>query len=286
MKARMICDLTNEVSVKYSELAIDSFKNTDLEIERVQCVTPETIIHQDFELKFGLNTAQKWVGQEKQISASEQACFASHFREWKLMAETNIRHIIMEHDAFLWEGMEEKFNMMMEYAGKITMWNPGIAMECYTMAPKFAEHMWVNFDHQHIPVEAKYPRKKDGDGRSVSAGPMAELLTYAKYYYIMYPRVGWEKGIGPSTWMWPDGACRNTVITARDVDAFKKITLPYLKTKDKSVMRNGGLQTAPVTQVFCPNVKRTIDHEDDDYQMNMDGYNNSTIRQMKVIDKL
>ena len=283
MKARMICDFNNEVSMKYTEIARDSFKNTDLQIELVQCVTPDSFLLQDFVLEFGINDSNKWEGKNKTISASEQACFSSHFREWKLMAETNTRHIIMEHDAYLRDGFEEKWNMMMEYAGQITMWNPGIAMECYTMAPKFAEWMWHNFDHNIIPVQNHYG---SAASRIVSAGPMAELLTYAKFYYIMYPRTIEKKIINPATWMWPDGACRNKVVTAQDVQAFKNCTKTYYHTQNKADIKGGGLQNAPITQVFCPNVKRTIDHEDDYYQMNMDGYGNTTIRQMKVLEKL
>ena len=274
MKARMICDFNNEVSMKYTELAINSFKNTDLEIERVQCVTPDTFLHQDFELQFGLNDSDKWKGKDKKISPSEQACFASHFREWKAIAENSQRHLIMEHDAYLREGHEDKFNTMMEYADLITMFNCGIAMECYTMSVGMAQFNWHNFDHNITP---SFDGTKWQMSRLVSAGPMAELLTSAKGYYIMNPRIQ-NGNINPATWLWPDNECNNMVVTAKDVDEYKRYTKGHYKS--------GGLQNAPVTQVFCPSVTRTIDHEDDNYQMNMDGYENKTIRQMKVVDTL
>ena len=94
MNAVMIVDFNNETSVRYSEIAIDSFKNTDLKIERVQCVTPLTLDEQSFVLKFGKNQSNKWEGLDHDISATEQACFASHFREWKRIAEEG-RTIIM-----------------------------------------------------------------------------------------------------------------------------------------------------------------------------------------------
>ena len=276
LKARMICDLTNETSVKYAELAVNSFRNTDLEIEVVQCVTPATIHDQDFKLKFGINDSNKWIGRERIISPSEEACFASHFREWKMIFDTGQRHIIMEHDAYLWEGMESKFNALMEFSDHIALWNCGIAMECYTMSPAMAEINWSNFDQNVTPI---FDGSKVGMKRIVSAGPMAELLTSAKQYSIMYPRVS-DKKINPSSWMYPDNTYTKTIGLGGDVSEWKRY--------DGKV----GSQNAPVTQVYCPNVGRTLQHNDQnangvDNNMDIsDVYNNKTIKQMKVIDTL
>ena len=272
----MICDLTNETSVKYAELAVNSFRNTDLEIEVVQCVTPATIHEQDFKLKFGVNDSNKWIGKERKISPTEEACFASHFREWKKIVDEGHRHIIMEHDAYLWEDREDKFNALMELSDTVAMWNPGIAMECYTMSPAMAEINWSNFDQNVTPT---FDGSKVGMKRIVTAGPMAELLTSAKQYGIMYPRVSDEK-VNPSSWMYPDSTYTNTIGLGRDVSEWKRYR------------GETGSQNAPVTQVYCPNVGRTLQHNDQnangvDSNMDLtDVYNNQTIRQMKVIKSL
>lgn len=276
MKARMICDLTNETSVKYAERAVNSFRNTDLEIEVVQCVTPSTIHDQDFKLNFGINDSNKWIGKERKISPTEEACFASHFREWKRIVDQGHRHIIMEHDAYLWEGMEDKFNALMQFSNTIAMWNAGIAMECYTMSPAMAEINWSNFDQNVTPT---FDGTSVGMKRTVTAGPMAELLTSAKLYEIMYPRVS-DEVINPSSWMYPDNTYSNKIGLGRDVKEWKRY---HGET---------GTQNAPVTQVYCPNVGRTLEHNDQnatgvDNNMDLsDVYNNKTIKQMKVIESL
>ena len=276
LKARMICDLTNETSVKYSEVAVNSFRNTDLEIEVVQCVTPATIHDQNFKLKFGINDSNKWIGKERVISPSEEACFASHLREWQIIAKTGQRHIILEHDAYLWEGMESKFNALMEFSDHIALWNCGIAMECYTMSPAMAEIVWTNFDLNVVP---NFDGSTAGMRRVITAGPMAELLSSGKMYSTMYPRVT-KAHINPSSWMYPDSTYSNRIGLAGCVEGWKK-----------SHGLVGG-QGAPVTQVFCPNVGRTLEHNDRNatgvgYGMAVDdAYNNTTIKQMKVIDTL
>lgn len=283
MKARMIVDFNNETSVRYSEIAIDSFKNTDLKIERVQCVTPLTLDEQSFVLKFGKNQSNKWEGLDHDISATEQACFASHFREWRKIAREG-RTIIMEHDAYLREGMEDKFNMMVEYANIPTIWNCGIAMECYTMSADFAKFLWYNFDHEQIPVALPkdFDYKANDISRTITAGPMAELLTYAKPFYIMNPRVKNDQ-INSASWIWPTGAYENKVATARDLVEYKNYTIQLWQGKKGLAC---GVQSAPVTQVFCPDIGRTIDHEDDNYGMNFDAdYGNHSIKQMKVLTK-
>ena len=283
MKAVMIVDFNNETSVRYSEIAVNSFRNTDLEIKRVQCVTPMTLDEQDFTLQFGKNESMKWEGKDHDISATEQACFASHFREWKRIAEEG-RSIIMEHDAYLRDGMEDKFNMMMEYAHIPTMFNIGIAMEFYTMSPDYAKFLWYNFDHDLIPfgIPKDFDCKANGIQRTITAGPMAELLTFAKPFYIMNPRVK-EQTINSATWIWPTGTYENKVCTARDLAMFKAYGRSVYGRGPKF---NCGVQNAPVTQVFCPDIGRTIDHEDDNYGMHFEaGYENHSIRQMKVLTK-
>jgi len=144
------------------------------------------------------------------------------------------------------------------------------------MSPAMAEINWSNFD---LNVTPTFDGSKVGMKRIVTAGPMAELLTSAKQYGIMYPRVSDDK-VNLSSWMYPDSTYTNTIGLGRDVSEWKRY---HGET---------GSQNAPVTQVYCPNVGRTLQHNDQnsngvDNNMDLtDVYNNQTIRQMKVVESL
>ena len=251
MKARMICDFNNELSMKYADYSIKSFEGSGLEIEKIQCVTPDTIDDQPFTVEWEKYIrSNKWHGQKREKTITEQACFMSHFREWLLIAETGERHIIMEHDAYLQHS--DKWNHHLHKADNYELWNPGIAMECYTMSPRLARF-----------IELAYVQ----GGTLVSAGPMAELFTSCKRWCIVAP----YRGHSDTMVLWPDHSNHNMVCTGND---FRH--LESLLTKGQMIER------AAVTQVYCPSKGRTLDHGHDVAMV----YGGTTIRQMKVVDTL
>jgi len=250
MKARMICDLNNELSMKYAELSKKSFDGSGIDIEMVQCVTPATIKDQDFTLRWEQYIrSNKWAGQKRKKTLTEQACMTSHFREWMHIAKTGERHLILEHDAYLLH--PEKLQQIIDGARSHELWNAGIAMEFYTMSPRLA-----NF------IKLMY---LDGNTR-VCAGPMAELWTSLERWCMVCPYVG-ERN---TSVMWPDHRCTNHVAEGKSVKHMLKADMMV------------GVQRAPVTQVFCPEQGRTLDHGEDEAMK----YGGTTIRQMKLVDKL
>ena len=250
MKARMICDLNNDLSMKYAELSKKSFDGTGIEIELVQCVTPDTIKDQDFIVRWeAYLRTNKWAGKKRKKTLTEQACLTSHFREWKHIADTGERHIILEHDAYVHD--KSKLDMLLAGASYYEMWNAGIAMECYTLSPRLARFMMLLY--------------LEGNQR-VCAGPMAELWTSLERWCILCPYVG-DKN---TRVLWPDHSNTNHLADASSFAELRKHSMQI------------GVQRAPVTQVFCPNEGRTLDHGEDIAMQ----YGGSTIRQMKVVDKL
>ena len=250
MKARMICDLNNELSMKYVELSKKSFDGSGIDIELVQCVTPDTIKDQDFTIRWEQYLrSNKWAGQKRKKTLSEQACMTSHFREWMHIAKTGERHIIMEHDAYLLH--PEKLKSIIHGARSHEVWNAGIAMEFYTMSPRLA-----NF------IKLLYI---DGNVRCC-AGPMAELWTSCDRWGMMCPYIGERNTMV----MWPDHRMNNHLAEGKSISHLHKAKMQV------------GVQRAPVTQVYCPDQGRTLDHGED---VNMK-YGGTTIRQMKLVDTI
>lgn len=250
MKARMICDFDNDLSMKYAELSKKSFDGSGIDIEFVQCVTPDTVKDLPFTIRWEqyLRT-RKWAGKKRKKTLTEQACLNSHMREWFRIAETGERHIIMEHDAYLMD--KAKLDQLIGGASYYELWNAGIAMECYTMSPRLAKFIYL----QYI----------DGNTR-VCAGPMAELWTSCERWGMICPYVGDRD----TSVMWPDHTNTNRCATGNSISQLKKANMQI------------GRQLAPVTQIFCPNEGRTLDHGEDTAME----YGGSTIRQMKVVDTI
>lgn len=246
----MICDFDNDLSMKYAELSKKSFDGSGIDIEFVQCVTPSTVKDLDFTVRWEpyLRT-RKWAGKKRKKTLTEQACLNSHFREWMMIAETGERHIIMEHDAYLLD--KEKLDQLIGGASYMEIWNAGIAMEFYTMSPRLA-----NF------IKLLYV---DGNQR-VCAGPMAELWTSGLRWCTMCPYIG-ERNTGV---LWPNHDNMNMLCQGRSHEHLEKANMQV------------GRQRAPVTQVYCPNEGRTLDHGED---VSMQ-YGGTTIRQMKLVDTL
>lgn len=249
----MIVDLNNPKSVRYSDIALKTFsKCKKIEIERRQCVTPDNRHNVPFRLSWQTyHTAKKWRGQQRMIPQTEKCCFTSHFREWYDIANSGESHIILEHDAYLRN--QSKFEHLIETIQDCDLWNCGIAMECYTLSPEFANYVCEKF----LNTSNRFP-----DVLGVSAGPMAELHYHMdKMHRTCRHR---HKNI-----MWPDMFSRNRIATCYD--------------PRECVSRNPkGIQTAPVTQCFSPNAGQTVDHGHDlEVQ-----YGGKTLRQMEVIENI
>jgi hypothetical protein len=256
MKARMICDFNNELSMKYADYSIKSFEGSGIEIEKVQCVTPDTIKDQSFVIEWEdyLRT-NKYKDQKRVKTITEQACFMSHFREWLLIAETGKRHIILEHDACL--DRPDKWGHHLPKADIYELWNPGIAMECYTMSPRLARFIELSY------IQGKV---------RACAGPMAELFTSCERWCTIAP----YRDHSDTSVLWPDHTNLNMVATGNDMKHLQHI-----------IQKNVNLQfvnreRAAVTQVYCPNRGRTLDHGADASMV----YGGTTIRQMRVVDAL
>ena len=150
MKAYMIADLNNPVSVEYTEIARESWTpilNDGIftEIEVVQCYTPETFTELEplYNWRPLLHGAQ--MGQTS--SPSERAGDISHWQMIKRRAESNERFFVMEHDAFLLDADEFKRQIDFTLQHGLDYANLGLYMSCYSLSKQCAEyahHLLVN----------------------------------------------------------------------------------------------------------------------------------------------
>lgn len=143
MKAYMIADLTNPVSVDYTEIARESWipilnDGTITEIELVQCYTPDTIssLESLYNWKPLLHGAQKG----HMSSSSERAGDISHWQMIKRRAESNDRFIVMEHDSFLLDADEFRRQIEFTLNHGLDYANLGLYMSCYSLSKQFAKY--------------------------------------------------------------------------------------------------------------------------------------------------
>lgn len=178
MKAYMLVDFDNPVSVRYCEIAIDSFKPVIqrgiLDIIPTQCITPQTLhtVKNDYFWQKSLATIDGSNTREpKPMHETEMSGMCSH---WELMRRQRYedRFFIMEHDAYLLDAddFEKAYDFMLEH--DIAHANLGLYMSCYSYNKHSAQWMYDQLTRDNrVPV---------------NCGPylMAEKLykLYAKHY--------------------------------------------------------------------------------------------------------
>lgn len=145
IKAKMIVDFDNAVSMKYMELSLESFKPLYdiLSIEPVQCTTPKTLPIR-FEigeqtpsyLQEGERTYPRFFGGDFEDTPGYQAIMHSHFKLWQEI-ENEGPFIIMEHDAALID--EKVLRRHLERWLEYDVFMPGACMEFYSLSPRLCE---------------------------------------------------------------------------------------------------------------------------------------------------
>ena len=178
MKAYMLVDFDNPVSVRYCEIAIDSFEPVIqrgiLDIIPTQCITPKTLptVEKDYNWSNSLAMIDNMHGHRaKPMHETERAGMCSH---WELMRRQRYedRFFIMEHDAYLLDAddFEKAYEFMLEH--DLAYANLGLYMSCYSYNKGSASWMYDQLTRDNnVPV---------------NCGPylMAEKLykLYAKHY--------------------------------------------------------------------------------------------------------
>lgn len=259
-RAVMICDLKNPISVAYSKIAMKTWEPVrGVEVERWQCYTPDTIDDAPFRINWGrYSSAGKYSKDKHEITPTEKACLTSMFHWWKHTADTGERVIILEHDAYVRD--PESLSNWIKTMHTFDLWNPGIAMECASLRPDFAQYCMKKW-------------LKMGD--VIDAGPMAELFTAIEEYtdvcnlYNQRKEKQIRKELDVKSrcrLLWPNIFSRNQIAAGND---------PRSTIKDKGY-------PAPVTQVYCPG-KNTLEHHKRKGGIE---YGDGTFRQMEIIDDL
>jgi len=140
MKAYMIADLNNPTSVKYTEIALESWsKQSLLDIEVIQCYTPDTI--SELEPRYNFKTLLQRGQRGKESTKSERSAQITHWQLIKKRAESRSRFFVMEHDSYL-EDVDEfkrQFDFTMEHG--LDWANMGLFTSCYTFSRKCAIYM-------------------------------------------------------------------------------------------------------------------------------------------------
>lgn len=245
MKAYMIMDFNNPVSIAYSKKSIETFKPVQdlIEIIPIQCCVPADLEWIDNQDQWGNSPSLDpcvcgipftfYQDSKKRScwSYTEISAFISHYRLWAKQAETPERFIVLEHDAYLKD--EQQFRKLFKYLQEddslkhkplYGLWNIGIAVECYSIARPLAEFI------RHKITRAVDPWS------TINMGPMGMLWVFSKYWRSIYPADG----------------MKNKLINGED---------------------------APVTQMYSPKLDITIDHGSD-YKQNH--YRNAP--NLKIVD--
>ena len=147
----MIADLNNPVSVRYTEIALESWSKQDiLDIEVIQCYTPDTIA--DLEPLYNWKPLLHGMQRGKMSSPSERAGDISHWQLIKKMAETKERFYIMEHDSYLLNADEFKRQFDFTMRNGLAYTNNGLFMSCYTLSKSAAVYMNDLLLNQAFPL--------------------------------------------------------------------------------------------------------------------------------------
>ena len=151
MKAYMIADLNNPVSVRYTEIALESWSKQDLlDIEVIQCYTPDTI--SELESLYNWKPLLHGMQKGKMSSPSERAGDISHWQLIKKRAESRERFYVMEHDSYLLDADEFKrqFDFTMEHG--LSYANHGLFMSCYSFSRVAAIYIHDLLINQAFPL--------------------------------------------------------------------------------------------------------------------------------------
>lgn len=263
IKAKMICDFNNPISVAYSKIALKTWEAVkNVEVERFQCYTPATINDAPFKINWGkYSSAGKYKTNRHEITPTEKACLTSMFHWWKHIADTGEQVIILEHDAYV-TNPKKLMALVDEIEGK-DLWCVGIAMECVSMSPSFARYCMSKWQTVNEMIDA---------------GPMAELFTAFTEWTAMLDRF--------------DGKKEKIEVKKLSSKAKRaRLLWPTIHSKNKLGMSNRwkealdgrkGLQNAPVTQCFYPKVDSTIEHSKKLGSI----YEPTTYRQLHILEKL
>lgn len=262
IRAVMICDYRNPISVAYSKIALKTWEDVrNVEVERFQCYTPDTINDAPFKINWGrYSSAGKYKTTRHEITPTEKACLTSMFHWWKHIAETGERVIILEHDAYVTN--PKKMTQLIEDMDEKDIWIPGMAMECCSMSVRFAQYCmkkWLTI------------------GEMVDAGPMAELWTALEEWDAHIRRY--------------DSKVEKQILSELGLKKRMRVLWPTLHNDLKLGMGNDltrvlkgkvGLQNAPVTQCYFPGHNTLSHHETiGDAQ-----YHKGTMRQFHILEKL
>lgn len=263
-RAVMICDLNNPISVAYSKIALDTWKEVkNVEVERFQCYTPATLETADFNINWGkYSSAGKYKKNRHEITPTEKSCLTSMFHWWKHIAETGENVIILEHDAYVTN--PKKLMDLVDFIPESDLWCPGIAMECCTLSPHFAQYCMK-----------KWLKLQD----RIDAGPMAELWTAIGEYKKMLAK--------------DDNKLEKIILRKLDKEKRKSILWPTIHSRkmighgnnlDRLIRGDLGLQNAPLTQCYYPG-KNTLVHHKKLGDLTA-GYSDGTLRQMHILENL
>ena len=140
MKAYMIADLNNPISVKYTEIALESWQKQDiLDIEVIQCYTPDTI--SELEPLYNWQPLRHKMQRGLNSSPSERAGDISHWQLIKKRAESKERFYVMEHDSYLEDADEFKKQHDFSMEHGLDWANHGLFMSCYSLSRRCAIYM-------------------------------------------------------------------------------------------------------------------------------------------------
>jgi len=140
MKAYMLANLDDPISVQYTEIALESWaKQYILDIEVVQCYTPDTIT--DLEPLYNWKPLLHGMQRGENSSPSERAGDISHWQLLHKRAEGDARFYVMEHDSYLLDAdeFERQFDFTMEH--NLAYANHGLFMSCYSVSEDAAKYM-------------------------------------------------------------------------------------------------------------------------------------------------
>ena len=136
----MIADLNNPTSVKYTEIALESWRPiSELDIEVIQCYTPDTI--KELEPLYNWRPLLHGMQKGKTSTPSERAGDISHWQLIKKRAESYDRFWVMEHDAYLLDADEFKRQLDFTIMHGLDYANLGLFMSCYSFSRRCALYM-------------------------------------------------------------------------------------------------------------------------------------------------
>ena len=179
----MICDFNNEVSMRYVELSLESFKPVEdlISITPIQCTTPATL-----PIRFQENQEPipfyvtpnspdylrpRHYGGTFCDDTIYNCIMHSHMQLVKRIADGE-ELAIMEHDAALVD--EDSFREMFDMFWGCDMFFPGACMEFYGLSQRVAEWMW------NLCEDFPYCEERTGwiNGNQRFSGPMGVLSAH------------------------------------------------------------------------------------------------------------